>query len=136
MRHLRRLALLLPLFVPSFLHAQQRNAREEAFVDSLLARMTVEEKLGQLNQLPGIRPQDVALVRAGRVGSFLNIVGADTVHKIQRLAVEQSRLHIPLLFGLDVIHGFRTTFPVPLASAATWDPALVESAERVAAAQV
>ncbi len=104
-----------------------------AFVDSLLARMTLEEKLGQLNQVPGVNPAALTQLRQGRIGSFLNVTGAADTRRVQKIAVEETRLHIPLLLGLDVIHGYRTTFPVPLAESATWDTALVRSAARVAA---
>ena len=117
------------------------DATEQRFVDSLLRQMTVEEKLGQLNQLSGVGdptgPGGVAAgierIRRGEIGSFLNVIGADTTRKLQRIAVEESRLHIPILFGLDVIHGFRTTFPVPLAEASSWDPSAAERSARVAA---
>ena len=113
----------------------------ERRIDSLINLMTVEEKLGQLNQPAGgydhatgkMREEDSVLLRAGRVGAYLGVVGAERTRRLQQVAVEQSRLGIPLLFGLDVIHGFRTTFPIPLAVAATWNPALVERAARVAA---
>jgi beta-glucosidase len=116
---------------------------EDRFVDSVLARMTLEEKLGQLNQLsgmgeptgPGGTAAGVDQIRRGEVGSFLNIVGADSTRKLQRLAVEQSRLRIPLLFALDVIHGYRTTFPVPLGEASSWSPEAVERSARVAAVE-
>ncbi len=119
------------------------DASVEQKVDSLVRLMTLEEKLGQLNQLSGqwdeklkrqvLTDEERDLVKKGRIGSYLNVVGADATRDFQRVAVEESRLHIPLLFGLDVIHGFRTIFPVPLAEACTWDPALVERAARVAA---
>jgi len=113
----------------------------ERRIDSLINLMTVEEKLAQLNQPAGrydhatgkMREEDSVLLRAGRVGAYLGVVGAERTRRLQQVAVEQSRLGIPLLFGLDVIHGFRTTFPIPLAEAATWNPALVERAARVAA---
>lgn len=113
----------------------------ERRIDSLLSLMTLEEKLGQLNQRVGgydhatgaIRQEDVRMLREGRVGAYLGVVGAGRTRGLQRIAVEESRLGIPLLFGLDVIHGFRTTFPIPLAEAATWNPELVEQAARVAA---
>ncbi len=104
-----------------------------AFVDSLLARMTLEEKLGQLNQVPGVSPAALAELRRGRIGSFLNVPGAADARAVQKVAVEETRLHIPLLLGLDVIHGYRTTFPVPLAESATWDTALARRAAGVAA---
>jgi beta-glucosidase len=106
--------------------------------------MTVEEKIGQLVQRAGGRQRspnsriddnERALVRAGRVGSYLNVAGADATRALQRIAVEESRLGIPLLFAMDVIHGYRTIFPVPLAMAASWDPAVPERAARVAATE-
>ena len=114
---------------------------EERFVDSVLASMTVAEKLGQLNQVsglgdptgPGGTAAGEAAIRRGDVGSFLNIIGADTTRRLQRIAVEESRMKIPLLFAYDVIHGFRTIFPVPLGEAASWNPAAAERAARVAA---
>ena len=112
----------------------------ETRINALIARMTLEEKLGQLQQLDGeangnYRPEHVELVRRGLLGSTLNVRGARRTNELQRIAVEQSRLKIPLLFGFDVIHGYRTIFPVPLAEAASWDPAAVERAAAVAAAE-
>lgn len=110
--------------------------------DSLLALMTLEEKLGQLNQPagpgsdtgPAARAGTVAEIRAGRIGSFLGVYGAAHTRELQRAAME-SRLRIPLLFAHDVIHGFRTIFPVPLAEASSWDPEAVERAARIAAVE-
>ena len=105
-------------------------------IDSLLARMTLEEKLGQLNQLSvDNQPsaEQLELVRKGLVGSFFNLTGAAATHEAQRVAVTESRLHIPLIFGQDVIHGYRTIFPIPLAEAASWDPEAVQAAAHVAA---
>ncbi len=121
--------------------ADTGRARMDAFVDSLLARMTLEEKVGQLTQLPGSGTVTgpagptggAAAVRAGMVGSFLGLYGVDSTRVLQRLAVEESRLRIPLLFGFDVIHGFRTIFPVPLAEAGSWDTAAVRRSTRTAA---
>jgi beta-glucosidase len=117
------------------------DQREQRFVDSVLAGMTIEEKVGQLNQVsgvgqptgPGAAPAGFEQVRRGEIGSFLNVIGRDTVTRLQRIAVEQSRTRIPLLFALDVIHGFRTTFPVPLAEASSWNPAAAERSARIAA---
>lgn len=117
------------------------TARRDRFVDSLLARMTLEEKLGQLAQYAGrgtpTGPQlpegGEADIRSGRVGSFLGVYGADYTRRMQRIAVEETRVHIPLLFAHDVIHGFRTIFPVPLAEASSWNPGAVERSARVAA---
>jgi beta-glucosidase len=80
-----------------------------------------------------INPQHKELIKQGQIGSFLNVVGAGNTRKVQEMAMKTSRLRIPLIFGLDVIHGFRTTFPIPLAEASTWDPAAVEQTARVAA---
>ncbi|HET8654958.1 MAG TPA: beta-glucosidase BglX [Longimicrobiaceae bacterium] len=117
--------------------------REEQFVDSLLSQMTLEEKAGQLNMSPGrwsntgpaapVGGEDQ--IRRGEIGSFLGVWGAQVTHDLQRIAVEQSRLHIPLLFSFDVIHGYRTIFPVPLAEASSWDPELAGRAARVAAVE-
>ncbi len=123
--------------------ASGEKQEERRFVDSVLAGMTLEEKVGQLNQLsglgqptgPGGAPAGFEQIRRGDVGSFLNVVGRDTVMRLQRIAVEQSRTHIPLLFALDVIHGFRTIFPVPLAEASSWNPAAAERSARTAAAE-
>ena len=122
---------------------QSGDQQERRFVDSVLAGMTLEEKAGQLNQVsglgaptgPGGAPAGFEQIRRGDVGAFLNVVGRDTVARLQRIAVEESRTHIPLLFGLDVIHGFRTIFPVPLAEASSWDPAAAERSARIAAAE-
>jgi beta-glucosidase len=112
----------------------------EARIDALLVRMTLAEKLGQLQQLDGTgegayRPEHLELARAGRLGSTLNVRGAARVNELQRVAVEQSRLRVPLIFAFDVIHGYRTIFPIPLGEAASWDPAAVERAAAVAAAE-
>jgi beta-glucosidase len=107
----------------------------ESKVNALLAKMTLEEKIGQLNQLNGFDPTYVDLIRQGRIGSILNEQGAAEVNRIQKIAIDSSRLRIPILFGLDVIHGYRTIFPIPLAEAATWNPVLVERAARVAAVE-
>ena len=122
---------------------EARNDRVERAIDSILARLTPEEKIGQLLQYSGrwsdtvvnrgITLEERALIRQGRVGSFLNAFGTGITRELQRIAVEESHARIPLLFGLDVIHGFRTTFPIPLAQAASWDPAAVERSTRVAA---
>ena len=110
-------------------------------VEALLGRMTLEEKVGQLVQYsagqptgPGTGRTDYEdMIAKGQIGALFNISTAKETNAYQRLAVEKSRLKIPLVFGLDVIHGFRTIFPVPLALASTWDPPLVEQAARVAA---
>jgi beta-glucosidase len=102
--------------------------------DALVAQMTLDEKIGQLNQLFvfGNPPSD-AQVRGGTIGSLLFVSDPAVVNRLQHTAVEGSRLHIPILFGFDVIHGWRTIFPVPIAMAASWDPSMVEQAQAVAA---
>jgi len=110
-------------------------------VSSLLTRMTLEEKIGQLVQYsagqrtgPGTGRSDYAdMISKGEIGALFNITTALQVNALQRIAMEKSRLHVPLLFGLDVIHGFRTEFPIPLGLASSWDPGLVERTARVAA---
>ncbi|MGY1409118.1 MULTISPECIES: glycoside hydrolase family 3 N-terminal domain-containing protein [unclassified Luteimonas] len=116
-------------------------AAERAFVDALMARMTLAEKLGQLNQPPGVgnNTGPAAMsgsedqVRQGQIGSWLGTHGAALTCRMQRIAVEDSRLGIPLLFAYDVIHGMRTIFPVPLGEASSFDPDEVRNAARVAA---
>ena len=128
------LLLILPVIaVPSDGDIERR-------VDALLRRMTQEEKLGQLQILDGeangnYRPEHVEMIRKGLLGSTLNVRGAKRTNELQRIAVEQSRLKIPVLFGFDVIHGYRTIFPISLGEAASWDPATVERAASVAAAE-
>jgi beta-glucosidase len=113
----------------------------EKKVDELLRKMTLEEKVGQLVQYsagqptgPGTGRTDYDdMIRKGEIGALFNITTAHQVNAYQRIAMEQSRLHIPLLFGLDVIHGFRTEFPIPLGLASSWDSELIEQTARVAA---
>ena len=116
------------------------RAGVETRITDLLARMTVEEKFGQLQQLDGhadgrFRPEHLDLVRKGLLGSTLNVRGAANVNEMQRVAVKESRLHIPLIFAFDVIHGYRTVFPIPLGETASWDPEAVEQAAAIAAAE-
>jgi beta-glucosidase len=107
----------------------------EKRVDALLGQMTLEEKIGQLSQIFVFnlsKPVEEAVAR-GQLGSLLFVTDPVVINKLQHVAVEKSRLHIPLIFGFDVIHGFRTIFPVPLAMAASWDPAMVAGAQAIAA---
>ena len=110
-------------------------------VDALLKQMTLEEKIGQLNQYTGdnqatgpitINPNKESEIKAGLIGSMLNVIGTKYTRQYQELAM-QSRLKIPLLFGQDVVHGFKTTFPIPLAEAASWDMEAIELGARIAA---
>ena len=119
------LASLLML-IPSCSH----KSAEDRFIDDLLSRMTLEEKIGQLNQLDpsyDSEPKE-QLIREGRVGSVFNIIGAKEVNRLQRMAVEETRLGIPLVVARDVIHGFRTIWPIPLGQGASWNPELVTQA--------
>ena len=123
--------------------ARVTDAREAKFVDSLLSIMSIEEKVGQFTMSPaeGLqtgprRPAgSEAQLRAGQAGSVINIVGVGITHALQKLVVEQSPHRIPVLFSLDVIHGYRTVFPFPLAEAASFDPKLAESNARIAATE-
>lgn len=115
----------------------------EAKIDNLLKQMTLEEKVGQMNQYSYSRQATGPItspnnnmeedIKKGWVGSILNTTGAEATRQLQKFAVENSRLHIPLLFGLDVIHGYQTIFPVPLAEAASWDLEAIEKSARIAA---
>lgn len=115
----------------------------ERKVDALLRQMTLEEKVGQLAQYsagqptgPGTGMTDYNdMIGKGEMGALFNVVTARETNAYQHIAVQKTRLHIPLIFGLDVIHGFRTEFPIPLGLASTWDPALVQKAARVAATE-
>jgi beta-glucosidase len=115
--------------------ASRSDADVQHFVDSLLQKMTTEEKIGQLSQLfvfdSGEKVEKS--VAGGEVGSLLFITDPAAINRLQHLAVEKSRLHIPLIFGFDVIHGFRTIFPVPIAMAASWDPSLETEGQATAA---
>lgn len=142
------LTLTVTLFFSVTVFAQNQLLKPEIEqkVDSVLALMTLEEKIGQLNQhngswdFTGPIPEDneyvearATLLKNGGVGSVLNVVGANATYEAQKLAVENSRLGIPLIFGFDVIHGFKTIFPIPLGEAASWDVLAVEKSARVAA---
>jgi beta-glucosidase len=138
---MKKLTTFTLLMVSFFAVAQQETIDQK--VNALLKKMTIEEKIGQLNQYTGdnsatgpitINPNKQAEIKAGIVGSMLNIIGTKYTRQYQELAM-QSRLKIPLLFGQDVIHGYKTTFPIPLAEAASWDLAAIELAARVAATE-
>lgn len=119
---------------------QAPETAADRFVEDLLQKMTLEEKIGQLNQLSGdyrqtgpnrVSADKVAEIEKGALGSLLNVFGAETTRKLQEHALK-SRLGIPLVFAQDVIHGFRTTFPIPLAEAASWDLEAIERSARIA----
>ncbi len=121
--------------------AQGKDPKMDKFINDLMSKMTLEEKIGQLN-LPSsgdittgqAKSSNIAeKIKKGQVGGLFNIKGVEKIKEVQRIAVEQSRLKIPLIFGMDVIHGYETVFPIPLGMAATWDMAAVEQSARIAA---
>lgn len=111
------------------------DAKIEARVDSLLTLMTLDEKIGQMNQLnsSGNVSEFSDLIKSGKVGSFLNEIDPAKINEMQKIAIEESRLKIPLVFARDVIHGFKTILPIPLGQAASWNPMLIETGARIAA---
>src|SRR5579862_6663007 len=136
---IRKIAFVLSLLSPALLSAQSLTREQaEQRARTLLKQMTLDEKIGQLNQSAGIQlpmlssDKPDALIAQGRVGSILWLVNSREINRLQHIAVEKSRLHIPILFGFDVIHGYRTAFPVPLAMASSWDPNVEEQAQRFA----
>lgn len=119
----------------------QYKAKKKAFVDGLISKMTLDEKIGQLN-LPTsgdfttgqAQSSDIGKkIEQGLVGGLFNIKGAEKIRAVQKVAVEKSRLKIPMIFGMDVIHGYETTFPIPLGLAATWDMKLIQKSAQIAA---
>lgn len=137
------LLILLALLLPLGLQAQKPPQDMDRFLDNLLKRMTLEEKIGQLN-LPvtgeittgQAKSSDIATkIKQGEVGGLFNLKGVDKIRDVQRLAVENSRLGIPLLFGMDVIHGYETIFPIPLGLSCTWDIPAIEESARTAAVE-
>jgi len=138
-RYLSRVLCLMILFT-GWAVAQHHSPSEDDVqrrAQELLGKMTVEEKAGQLNQVSGVQspsdPKPDEAILKGQVGSVLWEFDVKEINRHQHLAVEKTRLHIPLLVGYDVIHGYRTAFPVPLAMASSWDPSVEEQAQRVAA---
>ena len=132
------------IFLSSLLLAGCARSEKDVFIDSLLANMTLEQKIGQLNMLPV--PSDIItgdkvnadfreLLKRDALGSVLNLTGAADVEALQKYAVDSSQLHIPLIFGLDVVHGYVTQMPVPLGIAATWNPENAEICGRISAAE-
>ncbi len=117
------------------------DAKMNQFINALMAKMTLDEKIGQLN-LPGAgdittgqaSSSGIAQkIKEGKVGGLFNIKSVTKIKEVQRIAVEESRLKIPLLFGMDVIHGYETAFPIPLGLSCTWDMELIEKSARIAA---
>src|SRR5437763_2983042 len=123
--------------------AQSKDAKMNSFVSNLMSKMTLDEKLGQLN-LPGAgdittgqaSSSDIAQkIREGKVGGLFNIKSVPKIREVQRIAVENSRLKIPLIFGMDVIHGYETAFLIPLGLASTWNMDAAERSARIAATE-
>ncbi len=138
---MKKITTIMLLLFSLFTFGQQKSIDQK--VAELLKQMTIKEKIGQLNQYTGdwratgpltINPNKQAEIKNGQIGSLLNILGNKYTRQYQELAM-QSRLKIPLLFGLDVIHGYKTTFPIPLAEAASWDLEAIELSARIAATE-
>ena len=129
---------LLPLSIAPAQTSSISHEEAHRRAEALLQQMTVDEKVGQMNQsagvqIPGLgseKPDD--LITQGKVGSILWLIDVKEINRLQHLAVEKSRLHVPILFGFDVIHGYRTVFPVPLEMASSWDPGVEEAAQHLA----
>lgn len=139
------LSFLILSFRPETDSKTKKDAQIEVKIKELISRMTLDEKIGQLNQLSG--PEEITgptsngseakqlidLIKNGQVGVMSNVMGASTTREVQKLVVENSRLGIPILFGYDVVHGYKTIFPIPLGEAASWEPELARRTSQVAA---
>src|SRR6476659_415071 len=147
MKGLKIIAAAMLLFTANNAHSQAKSnigdTKMNSFVKNLMSKMTLDEKLGQLN-LPGAgdittgqaSSSDIAgKIKAGKVGGLFNIKSVQKIREVQRIAVENSRLKIPLIFGMDVIHGYETAFPIPLGLACTWNLEAVEHSARIAATE-
>ncbi|MDE3145322.1 MAG: beta-glucosidase BglX [Bacteroidota bacterium] len=143
MKFLKHMVALTTIAFVVNAKAQTTNAKMNAFVNNLMSKMTLDEKLGQLN-LPGAGDittgqasnSDIGVkIREGKVGGLFNIKSVAKIKAVQKVAVEESRLKIPLIFGMDVIHGYQTEFPIPLGLSASWDMKLIEKTARVAATE-
>jgi beta-glucosidase len=138
--------LISMLLISALISCQQSKEptpshQMDVFVEDLIQKMTLDEKIGQISLFtsdwsstgPSMRNDYIDLIKQGKAGSVFNAYTVDFVRELQRVAVEETRLHIPLIFGFDVIHGHRTIFPIPLGQASTWDTTMIEKAERIAA---
>ncbi len=143
MTTIKRISFLLIILLVSWNAVLAQDAKMKAYIDGLMKKMTLTEKLGQLN-LPSsgdivtgsANSSDIAKkIKEGKVGGLFNIKGVEKIREVQRVAVEESRMKIPLLFGMDVIHGYRTTFPIPLGLSCTWNMDAVEKSARIAAVE-
>jgi len=138
----KKLLLLIGLASVSLCTMASNDPKMDSFIDDLLSRMTLQEKIGQLNNLPvageivtgTTQTTDIAAkIRDGKVGGLFNIKGVKRIREAQDIAVKQSRLHIPIIFGMDVIHGYETVFPIPFSMAMSWDMDAIKNAARTAA---
>lgn len=131
----KNLCLLYLLSIFCYSYAQNENLNLEQKIDSTLSKMTIREKIGQLNQLDGRGTiEDLkVIIRKGEIGSVMNVTEPKVVNELQKIACEQSRTGIPLVFTRDVVHGFKTMLPIPLGQAATFNPELIQKGARVAA---
>ncbi|MFA9370243.1 MAG: beta-glucosidase BglX [Labilibaculum antarcticum] len=139
------LIIISLLLLSSCNQKENTISKEDEFVENLLSKMTLEEKIGQLNQstnrweMTGPAPKNndsqnlLENIKSGKVGAMLNVNGAEETYNAQKLAVENSRLGIPMIFGYDVIHGYKTMFPIPLGESSSWDPEMVKLSAQVAA---
>ena len=141
MKIIKRYLPVVLLFIATQNHAQTSAVKMKTFIDALMKKMTLEEKLGQLN-LPSsgdfttglAKSSDIGQkIKEGKVGGLFNIKGVEKIRAVQKVAVEESRLKIPMIFGMDVIHGYQTTFPIPLGLSCTWNMESVEKSARIAA---
>ncbi len=137
---MKRLLLTIS-FTGCWLFGLAQSQDMKSFIDNLMSKMTTEEKIGQLNLLPGgdittgavMNSPLAKLATEGRLGAVLNVVGLDKIRPLQEAAVKRSRLGIPLLFGQDVIHGYQTVFPIPLAQSCSWNLKAIEEGAQIAA---
>ena len=143
---MRSLTIFLTLITvilcsPSSYAQKAGDPKMNQFITNLMSKMTLDEKIGQLN-LPGAgdittgqaASSDIGKkIREGKVGGLFNIKSVSKIRNVQKVAVEESRLKIPLLFGMDVIHGYQTVFPIPLGLSCSWDMKLIEQSARIAA---
>lgn len=139
--HMKKWLFALLMVVTATANAQ--DAKMKTFIDALMKKMTVEEKIGQLN-LPGsgdivtgqAQSSDIGKkIKEGKVGGLFNIKSVAKIREVQKVAVEESRLKIPMIFGMDVIHGYETVFPIPLGLSCSWDMKLIENSARIAAVE-
>lgn len=140
MKILFQISLILLVFLTACTAILETDVvKNDQKIDELISKMTLEEKIGQMFQaFDGFYPDEDSMknaVRNGNVGSFLNVQGADKIGELQRIALEESKHGIPLLFGRDVIHGYRTIFPVPIGMASSWDTAMVKKAMRISSVE-